>query len=109
MPSMPDVINLEKPLAIIGDEDVIIGFKALGFKVYPVNKADECKAALGEVMRDSSAICLIQDNFYVSVQDEITRYRNRPLAVFIPFSKKGRTDLLDTMVKDIRLKATGAA
>ncbi|KPK38843.1 MAG: hypothetical protein AMJ78_09395 [Omnitrophica WOR_2 bacterium SM23_29] len=104
---MPDELLLENSLAIIGNEDVVLGFKALGFKVYPLKEPQQFKAILAEVLKDKAAVCLLQDDIYNSVQDEINSYRSLPLPVFVPFSKTGQTDLLDNIIKDIKLKATG--
>ncbi|KPK39660.1 MAG: hypothetical protein AMJ78_08145 [Omnitrophica WOR_2 bacterium SM23_29] len=104
---MPDELLLENSLAIIGDEDVVLGFEAFGFKVYSLKEPQQFKAILAEVLKEKAAVCLLQDDIYNSVQDEINSYRSLPLPVFIPFSKTGQADLLDNIIKDIKLKATG--
>lgn len=105
---MPDELFSEKTLAIIGDEDIVLGFKALGFKVYPLKEPLEFKIILEDILKNKTAVCLVQDNIYSFAQDEINNYRSLPLPIFIPFAKTAPTDLLDKIIKDIRLKATGA-
>lgn len=105
---MPESLSQESPLAIVGDEDVVTGFSALGFKVYAIKEQPEFKPVLEKVVRQKSAVCLVQENFYLAAQDEINNYKNLPFPVFIPFSKTLKVDLLENIVKDIRLKATGA-
>ena len=104
---MPESAHLEKPLAIIGEEDAVLGFQALGFKVYPVKDPQEFKVALDEVMALRPAVCLVQDNIYRAQEAQINSYKNLALPVFIPFTKDAKTDLLEKMIKDIRLKAIG--
>ncbi len=101
---MPEQNN---SIAIFGDEDIIVGFSSLGFKTYAVKDQQEFKAALEEAMQQKSAICLIQENIYNLVKEEIDTYRSSPLPIFIPFSKSGKTALLDEIARDIRLRATG--
>jgi len=127
---MPEELILENSLSIIADEDVVLGFKALGFKVYPVrNKSpketappigeisngvyplkepEELKKVLDEVLKEKVAICLVQDDIYCIAQQMLNSYKQLPLPIFIPFSRKLRGDLLDNIIKDIRLRATGA-
>ena len=105
--SMPEKPPLEGSLAIIGDEDIVLGFQALGFRIYPVSQLQESKAALEEIVQQACAVCLVQDNIYLAAQEEINNYKNLPFPVFIPFSKSQEKGLLETMVKDIRLRATG--
>ncbi len=103
--SMPESLSLENPFIIVGDEDVISGFAALGFKVYALRQG--FNAIMEEVMRDNAAVCLVQDDVYRANKTEIEKYNNLPLPVFIPFSKDLKSDLLDSAVKDIRRRATG--
>ena len=105
---MPEEKYLNKTLAVVGDEDVVLGFRALGFKVYPVSGTDESKAKLEEIVQEKCAVCLIQESVYLAAEEEINKYKNLPLPVFIPFSKNSQTDLLKKTVRDIRLRATGA-
>lgn len=105
---MPDEILLENVLAIIADEDVAAGFKALGFRVYPLKDSQSKTQPLTEAVNDRAAICLVQDDIYRSCQDFIDSYRSSAFPIFIPFSKSAKNDLLEGMIKDIRLKATGA-
>lgn len=105
---MPEEERLSSPLAIIGNEDLVAGFKALGFKVYKVKAENEFKIALEKVIAEKNAICLIQDNIYASARSEIDKHRQLPLPVFVPFIKDTAADLLDEILRSIRLKATGA-
>jgi len=104
---MPEESSLKKPLVIIGDEDAVSGFKALGFKVYATREPQEFRAALDETVAEGAAVCLVQDNIYQALGEEINNYKNLPFPVFIPFAKNGDMALLETMVRDIRLRATG--
>ena len=106
MPPTPENIS-RTPLVIFGAEDVILGFKALGFHTYPVKDAMELKAALPAAEEGGAIVCLVEESLYQDVLPDISRYKNLPYPIFIPFSRDGKTDLLDKLVKEIRLKATG--
>lgn len=105
---MLEALSRELPLAIIGEEDVVLGFKPLGFSVYVVEEQRQVESIIEEVIRQKNAVCLMQDNIYRAAQDLINNYKNLPLPVFIPFSKGARTDLLDNILRDIRIRAIGA-
>jgi vacuolar-type H+-ATPase subunit F/Vma7 len=104
---MLDKLTLEHPLAIVGDEDVVLGLGALGFKIYPLKIQNEFGAILAEIIQNKTGICLVEENIYQAQEETINNYRNLPLPIFIPFSKSARNDLLENIVKQIRLKATG--
>ena len=104
---MPESISLEKPLVIIGDEDVVVGFQALGFKAYTLKEPQEFRAVLDEIVNQKAAVCLVQDNLYRGQEDQLNSYKNLPLPIFIPFTKDAKNALLESIIKDIRLRATG--
>ncbi len=104
---MPEESNLEKPLAVIGDEDAVSGFKALGFKVYAAKELQEFSIILDRVVNGKTAVCLVQDNLYQALESQIDTYRHLALPIFIPFAKDAKTALLDSLVRNIRLRATG--
>jgi vacuolar-type H+-ATPase subunit F/Vma7 len=85
----------------------VSGFKALGFKVYAAKQAEECSAMLDKAVSEKPAVCLVQDNLYQAMETQINSYRHLALPVFIPFAKDAGTALLDSIVRDIRLRATG--
>jgi len=106
--SMPEAASGDKPLVIIGDEDAISGFSALGFKAYALKGPQEFSLTLEEVLRGGCAICLVQDNLYQAAKDQINNFRHLPFPIFIPFLRAQSIDLLDNLIKDIRIRATGA-
>jgi vacuolar-type H+-ATPase subunit F/Vma7 len=106
MPSMPET-NPNQPLAIFGTEAVVLGFKALGFHAYPVHDAAQFKAALPAAVANGAVICLVEESLYQEAAADIGRYKNLPWPIFVPFARDGKTGLLDKLVKEIRLKATG--
>jgi vacuolar-type H+-ATPase subunit F/Vma7 len=75
--------------------------------VYPVKEERDFVLALEEALNNKYAVCLVQDSVYNLAKEKIDSYKSLPLPVFITFSKTGRTDLLENIVKDIRLRATG--
>ncbi|HTY45250.1 MAG TPA: V-type ATP synthase subunit F [Patescibacteria group bacterium] len=97
----------EYPLAILGQEDIIVGFRALGFQTYAVKESGEFRDALRQAIAQKAAICLIEEELYKTCGTQLKEYQGLPLPVCVPFSRSARIELLDEMVKDIRLKATG--
>jgi vacuolar-type H+-ATPase subunit F/Vma7 len=123
---MPKEISNMRPLAVIGDEDAIMGFGALGFNVYPVKDSENYPLVFEEAMKEGVAICLIQENVYRALMPQINAYRNFALPIFIPFAQletrwikekdkkslagfaqTAKLDLLDEIIKGVKLRATG--
>ncbi len=106
---MPEGASLEEPFAIIGYEDVVSGFKSLGFKTYALKEKNDYGLMIERVTSAKTAICLVQDEVYQQAKSVIEKYGNLPFPIFLPFSKDfpPKADLLDGVLKDIRRRATG--
>ncbi|MFH0738477.1 MAG: V-type ATP synthase subunit F [Candidatus Omnitrophota bacterium] len=96
-----------KTLAIIGAPDLVLGFGALGFQVYAADNKEGTEAALLDSVQKGSAVCLVQEELYRLARERINSFRDLPFPVFIPLSSKDKSAVLEEMVKDIRLRATG--
>lgn len=104
---MPEDLRSDNPFAIIGEEDAVLGFRALGFKIYAVEENTEFKIALEEVVNQKTPVCLVEESIYRAKKEEINNYKNLPLPIFVPFAKNAGMDLLEEIIKEIRLKAIG--
>lgn len=105
---MPEELSLNNPMVIIGHEDVVSGFQALGFKAYSVKDASGFKSALEEILNKRVAVCLVQEDIYNVAQDQINNLKHSPLPIFVPFGKSDKAPQLDNIIRDFRLRATGA-
>lgn len=105
--STPESLSLEEPFAIIGYEDVVSGFKSLGFKAYALKEKNDYGLMIEEVASANTAVCLVQDEVYPQIRLVIEKYNHLPFPIFLPFSKDLKADLLDSILKDIRRRATG--
>jgi vacuolar-type H+-ATPase subunit F/Vma7 len=103
---MPEQIY-ENSLAVLGNPDVVLGFKALGFAVYPSQKPEDWPQLVDQIVSERVAICLVEEEIYLGTEEKINSYRNLPLPIFIPFAKDKRTETLDNITREIRLRATG--
>jgi vacuolar-type H+-ATPase subunit F/Vma7 len=104
---MPEEIFNHK-IAVAAEEDLAMGFAALGFSIYPLKAPEDFKSIVDKLIKENIAICLVQDDAYNANIEKINSYRQLSLPIFVPFSKDADKILLDDILKDIRLKATGA-
>lgn len=79
-------------LAVIGDIDSVVLFKAVGAEVFPVTSADEAGDVLVRLADEQYAIVCITEQFGDELLPLVERYSDRPApaVVFIP-SNKGST------------------
>ena len=96
-------------IAMIGDRDSILGFKALGVAIFPVNNKDESIAALREVIKQEVKVAFITEQMAPS-PEEITRLvgdNTFPVVTMFP-SNRGATGLAMQRLKMLVRTAAGA-
>ena len=73
-------------VAVLGDRDSVLGFKALGLDVYPVTTAEEARKKLHELAKEDVAVIYLTEQLASSMQAEIARYKDevKPAIILIP-------------------------
>ena len=70
-------------IAIIGDKDSILSFKAIGVDVYPVKNYFDAQDTLKKLAREYAVIFITED-IAEQIQEIIKRYKTRPFPAVIP-------------------------
>ena len=96
-------------IAVMGDVDSVLGFKALGLDVYPVAGPEEGHETLHRLARENYAIIYMTEQLASQISGDIARYQDSvtPAIIMIP-GKSGSlglgTDALQSSVE----RAVGA-
>lgn len=96
-------------IAVMGDKDSILGFKAIGFDIYPTKDNEETANLLESLVADGYALIYITEDKAYGIMDEISKYRSSyfPAIILIPGSK-GSLGIGKKFVKESIEKAVGA-
>lgn len=70
-------------IAIIGDKDSILAFKAIGVEVFPIKNAFDASETLKKLAREY-AIIFITEEIAESICEVVNRYKARPYPAVIP-------------------------
>lgn len=79
-------------IAVIGDKDSVLGFKAVGFDVFPVVEVQEAAAQLHSLAKQDYAIIYIIQDFYRNMKADIGKYENVSLPAVISIPGKSGSD-----------------
>lgn len=95
-------------VAIIGDADSILAFKALGVDAFPAKSYFEVQSTLKKLAREYAVIFITED-IAEEMQDLLLRYKARPFPAVIPIpSAQGSTGFgMKGLSRDVE-KAIGA-
>lgn len=96
-------------IAVVGDKDSVLGFKALGLDVRSVDSVDEAKRAVHSLAKENCAIIYLTEQLAAQMQAEIARYKDAltPAIILIP-GKEGSLGIGMANVKTAVERAVGA-
>ena len=96
-------------IAVLGDRDSVLGFKALGLDTFFVDSADEARCTLHRLAREAYAIIYITEQLAQAIPDDVARYKTdvTPAVILIP-GKTGNLGLGAQALKSAVERAVGA-
>jgi V/A-type H+-transporting ATPase subunit F len=96
-------------IGVIGDRESILGFKAVGLDVFPIDDPEEAKKILKRIAKEDFAIIYITEQVYQFMMDEVDEYTDSRLPAIIPIpGKDGTLGIGMTSVKKSVERAVGA-
>jgi V/A-type H+/Na+-transporting ATPase subunit F len=101
-------MSMRKKIAMIGDKDSILGFKALGISVYPVVDVNEATSVLRKASSGDYAIIYIAEHFAQGMKEIISELQQvtLPAITIIPDHRRNLGLAMDKL-KTIMEKAVG--
>lgn len=96
-------------IAVMGDADSVLGFKALGLDVYPVETVEQAKSTIHRLAKESYAVVYLTEQLAVHMDEELQRYKDEltPAIILIP-GKEGSLGIGMANVKKSVERAVGA-
>lgn len=83
-------------IAVLGERQTVVGFKALGLAVFPVANEEEAKRTFRQITRQGEeyAIIYVEESFAEALQRDIDRFKDspNPAVILIP-GKEGSLGL----------------
>ena len=73
-------------IAVIGDWESVMGFRALGLDTYPVTSVEEAKEKVRELAKTDCAVISLTEQLAKDMDDVISRYKDelQPAIILIP-------------------------
>ena len=73
-------------IAVIGDWESVMGFRALGLDTYPVTSAEEARKTVHELAKQDCSVIYLTETLAKDMEDVLARYKDelRPAIILIP-------------------------
>ena len=96
-------------IAVMGDRDSVLGFKALGLDVRFIETDDEARAALRRLVQEDYAIIYLTEQLAAACAAEIAKYKDTavPAILLIP-GRSGSLGLAEAALQSAVERAVGA-
>ncbi len=96
-------------IAVIGDRDSVLAFKALGLDVFFTETAEEARTVLHRIVQEAYAVIYLTEQLATPLQSEIARFKDVavPAIILIP-GKSGSLGLAEAALQSAVERAVGA-
>ena len=96
-------------IAVLGDKDSVLGFRALGLDVFSADSAEQARPILHRLAREGYAIIYLTEQLATGLGAEMARYKDEltPAIILIP-GKEGSLGIGMANVKRAVERAVGA-
>lgn len=96
-------------IAVLGDRDSVLGFKALGLDIFPIEGNEEARQTLHKLAKDNYAIIYITEQLAQVLKADIDKYKTSvtPAVILIP-GKSGSLGLGAQALQSAIERAVGA-
>ncbi len=96
-------------IAVIGDRDSVLGFKALGLNVFSVTEPHQAGPLINRLAKEKYAVIFVTEAVAKHIEETIERYKREPYpAIILIPSNQGSIGLGIQGIKDNVEKAIGA-
>lgn len=96
-------------IAVLGDRESVIGFKALGLSTFEAESSDIGREILHKIAKENYAIIYITEQLASAIPEDVAKYQNdvTPAVILIP-GKEGTLGIGQTALQTAVEKAVGA-
>jgi V/A-type H+-transporting ATPase subunit F len=96
-------------VAVLGERDAVLGFKASGAAVYPADNLQEAKEQLDRLLKLDYAILLITEDLAESLKAELVPLYDlpKPVITILPAAGKEKSIGMERLIKQVE-RAIGA-
>ena len=96
-------------IAVVGDWNSVMGFRALGLETYPVTTAEEAKECVRTLAKEDCAVIYLTEQMAKDMTDVLARYKGalRPAIILIP-GREGSLGIGRTNIQNAIERAVGA-
>ena len=96
-------------IAVVGDWESVMGFRALGLDTYPVADPEEARAKVRELAKTDCAVIYLTETMAKNMEDVLSRYKDelRPAIILIP-GREGSLGIGKTNIQRAIERAVGA-
>ena len=96
-------------IAVLGDWESVMGFRALGLETYPVTSVDEARETVHRLARENCAVIYLTEQLAAGMEDVIRKYKDeiRPAIILIP-GREGSLGIGRNTIQSSIERAVGA-
>ena len=106
---MSENLQTNRKIGVIGDKDSVLGFMAVGFRVFMTDDPKKAAEILENAIDSGFAVMYITDDLLAEIPESYEKYKTEPMLAIIPIpSKTGALGIGMANIKRSVERAVGA-
>lgn len=95
-------------VAVVGDRESVLGFRALGLEVYTPENKEEARRIVDRLAKEECAVIYLTERLALQIQETVDRYNGEllPAIILIP-DRDGSLGIGSKAIRDRVEKAVG--
>lgn len=95
-------------VAVVGDRESVLGFRALGLEVYTPENPEEARRVIDRLAKEECAVIYLTERLAVQIKETVTRYDGEllPAIILIP-DRDGSLGIGSRAIRERVEKAVG--
>lgn len=79
-------------IAVVGDKDSVLGFKAVGVEVFDATTAEEASKILKDIAKRDYAVVFLAEDLAEQIPDVLAKIKTQTFPAVVPIPTKGTSN-----------------
>lgn len=82
---------VQNKIAVVGDKDAVLGFKAVGVEVFDATTAEQANKLVKELSKQNYAVVFLAESLAEQMPETLAKLKTQPFPAIVPIPTDGKS------------------
>ena len=82
---------VQNKIAVVGDKDAVLGFKAVGVEVFDATTAEQANKLVKELSKQNYAVVFLAESLAEQIPETLAKLKTQPFPAVVPIPTNGQS------------------